>query len=380
MTTRRTARRRSGWSTFPLLVILALALGGCGSEDAAGGAADGNGGQDAEQAQDAAGEQECGELTPVTVRLNWVYNYNQVPLMTAADRGYYEDECLDVELEAGQGSGDTVTNVGSGVAEIGLADAISVMQAQAQDVPVTGVGVLWRQNAFAVIIRDAALEERGIDEPTPQDLHGMRLGAVTTGSPYTFWQAFVAQQDIDEAQIDEVSLSPPGFAEMVQGSVDFLANFTGSRFALERQDVSVSMMRGSDFGQIGYGLALLANDDWLEDNGDAVTRFLTATARGMMYSGENPDAAIDHVAAFNPDVGLDEAAREQERLPHLDSVELWADGGMENPESFLSFTAEGLEGTQRLLYDAGVLEGEPFDVNALWTDEYLPEPEAYIDG
>lgn len=386
-----------------MVTVIAMLLVACGGEEEGDGSADSgdtdsapsDAPDDADDDADDSGEtdsaagnsqgvgEDCDELTPVTVRLNWVYNYNQVPLMVAADRGYYEDECLDVSLEAGQGSADTVTSVASGVAEIGLSDAIAVMQGQAEDLPVTGVGVLWRQNAFAVIVNNDALEEHGIDEDglEPDDLEGMRLGAVTTGSPYIFWQAFMEQQGIDPEKIDEVSVAPPGFAELAQGSVDFIANFTGARFALERQGADISMMRGQDFGQTGYGLSFIANDDWLDEEGsdEAVRGFLAATGRGMMFSGEKDEEAMEHVAAFNPDVGLDEEAAEQERQPHLDAVELWAEGGMDAPEDFLGFSEEGLEETQALLYDAEVLEGEPFDVTERWTDEYLPESSEWTD-
>ncbi len=374
-----------------LLVALATVLAACGADDddpgpdpAAEEEADDEAEEPAEEEPADEPEEaadECDELTSITVRLNWVYNYNQVPLMVAHDRGYYEDECLDVSLEAGDGSADTVTSVASGAADVGLSDAIAVMQGQAQDLPVTGVGVLWRQNAFALLARQGALEEHGIDDLQPDDLEDLLLGAVTTGSPYIFWQAFIDQQGLDPDAIEQVSISPPGFAELAQGSVDFIANFSGARFALERQGVEVEMLLGQDHGQEGYGLSFLANDDWLAEDGsdEALRGFLRATARGMLYSGEHDVESMDHVAAFNPDVGLDEEAAEQERLPHLDSVELWADGGMDSPEDFLQFDEEGLRSTQALLYDAEILEGEPFEVMDYWTDEYLPDPDEYLD-
>lgn len=362
------------WTSRLLVVaaILGLLLAACGAEPEV---SDDAGDAETDEATDdgdgevAADEEECAELDPVTFRLNWVQNYNQLSMTVAFDKGWYEEECIDLDLQGGQGSGDTVQVVGTGAAEIGIADAVAVIQGQEQDLPVTAVGVLWRNNSFTVLIRDDALDT---DDPTPEDLYGLRFGAVTTGSPYIFWQAFVNQQDIDMSQIEEVSLSPPGFAEMAQGSVDFLAQFRGAQFLLAAQGVEVTALEAADFGQEGYGLAMIANSEWLEDNGDVVTRFLRASARGMIWSAENPEESVEILGKYQSD-----PAGELE--PFIDSVGLWTDEGADAPEEFFRFDDDGVLATQQLLYDAGVLEGEPGDILDQWTTEYLPEPDTYTD-
>lgn len=350
------------WIGVSLLAMLGLVTAACG-------------GGSSSSALGKPGE--CESKTAINFRLNWVFNYNQLPMQIAEKKGWYEDQCLDVKLEGGKGSADTTTNVASGAAELGLADAVAVMQGQAKDLPVTGVGVLWQQNDFAVIIRNEVLST---DDPEPSDLEGLTFGAVTTGSPYIFWKAFVNQQDLDVSKIKEVSIAPPGFAEMAQGSVDFLANFSGSVYALEAAEVPVTVLKASDFGQEGYGLAILANTSWLTENGEAMERFLTATAKAMVWSVENPEEAVDILAEFNPAVGKDEGTIDAELLPYKDSFEIWTPEGVEATDQYLRFTEEGLTATRDLLYDGGVLEGDPFPVEEQWTDEYLPEPASYEDA
>lgn len=316
----------------------------------------------------AAGE--CDTMDTVTFRLNWVQNYNQLPMTVADAQGFYADECLEVDIQGGQGSGDTVQVVGTGAAPIGIADTVAILQGQANDLPVTGVAVVWRNNAFAVLIRPDAV---GSDQPTPEDLYGLTHGAVTTGSPYIFWNAFVNEQGLDASQITEVSISPPGYAELAQGSVDFITNFRAAQFILEDQDVETLLLEAADYGQEGYGLAILANSDWLAEEGsdDILTRFLRASARGMMWSGNHPEEAIEILGEFNP--------RPQSELrPFTDSITLWSDEGLDDPQSFLTFTEERLRATQQLLYDGGVLEGEPGDVMEHWTTQYLPDPSTFI--
>jgi NitT/TauT family transport system substrate-binding protein len=317
---------------------------------------------------------ECEEMLPITFRQNWVFNYNQLPMQIAQKKGWYEEQCLDVKLEAGKGSADTATNVASGAADVGLADAVAVMQAQAKEVPVTGVGVMWQENDFAVLIRNEALEDK---TPEPTDLQGMTFGAVTTGSPYIFWKAFVNQQDLDTSSIKEVSIAAPGFAEMAQGSVDFLANFSGSVYALKASGVPVTVLEAADFGQEGYGLSIIANDRWLAENGEAMERFLTATAKAMVWSRANAREAVEILESFNPAVGKSQATIDAELLPYEDSFNLWTPQGPDATEQYLRFSEDGLETTRDVLYEGDVLEGEPFQVEDFWTEEYLPAPSSY---
>lgn len=368
----KTKRRGRRSMLAPVLAILALIVAACGGEGAdtgATGAGTPTGAADQPADQGTAGD--CESLDSITFRLNWVQNYNQVPITVAKDKGWYEDECLDVAIEGGQGSADTTQIVGTGAAEMGIADAVAVIQGQEKGLPVTGVGAMWRNNAFAVLIRGDAIET---DDPAPEDLYGLTFGAVTTGSPYIFWQAFVNQQNIDSSQIEQVSISAPGFAEFVQGSVDFIANFRGAKFILEAQGAEVVLLQAADYGQIGYGLSIIANSDWLEQesSGDIVTRFLRASARGMVWSGNNPEEAIEILGKYATDV-------EGELKPFQDSIKLWSDQGVNAPEEFFRFDAEGVEGTQQLLYDAGLLEGEPMPIMEHWTDQYLPDPSTYTN-
>lgn len=347
-------------ATLAALALITTACGGDGTTD---------------QALGEPGD--CQETVPVTFRMNWVFNYNQIPMQVAQEKGFYEEQCLEVKLEAGKGSGDTATNVGSGAAEVGMADAVAIIQAQAKELPLTGVAVLWQQNSFAVVIRDPAL---GTGSPEPTDLYGLTHGAVTTGSPYIFWKAFVNQQDLDTSRIKEVSIAPPGFAEMAQGSVDFITNFRGVIYNLNAAGVEATLLEAAEFGQEGYGLAVFANDRWLQENPEAMERFLTATAQGMVWSAEHPEEAIDILEKLNPAVGKSEEARQAELLPFKDSLELWTSEGPEVTDQYLQFTTEGLEATRDLLYDGEILKGDPLPVEDFWTDEYLPDPSAYEDA
>jgi len=317
----------------------------------------------------------CTTPTPVTFQLNWLQDYEQVPYYVALNKGYYRDQCLNVTIQPGRGSADTVTIVGSGTAQMGVADTVAILQGQAKSVPVTGVGIDWRKNAFAILIRKSALH--GITNPEPTDLYGLTFGAVTAGSPYIFWKAFVHEQNLDASKIKSESIAPPGYAQMVQGSVDFLANFASAGTDLESKGVPVVTMSGADYGQHAYGLGFLANSGWVSTHGEDVKRFLTATGKAMTWSAKNPDAALAIEAKVNPSLTATPAATKANLAGFKTDSALWAAESDTGLGTYFSFTDKGVQDSEQILYQGGVLTGTPADLSSKWTSKYIPDAASY---
>lgn len=317
----------------------------------------------------------CTTPTPITFQLNWLQDYEQVPYYVALNKGYYRDQCLNVTIQPGRGSAGTVTTVGSGTAQMGVADTVAIIQGQAKNVPVTGVAVAWRKNAFAIIVRKAALH--GIANPKPTDLYGLTFGAVTAGSPYIFWKAFVHEQHLDASKIKSVGLAPPGYAQMVQGSVDFLANFASAATDLESKGVPVVTLTGADFGQKAYGLGIFANTAWITNHGQDVQRFLTATARAMTWSAKNSSAALGIEAGYNPALTATAAATQANLAGFKTDSALWSTTTTNGLGTYFDFTTQGIQQSEQILYQGGVLNGNPVDLSSQWTSKYIPDPSTY---
>lgn len=320
----------------------------------------------------------CTTPDSLTFRLNWLQDYEQVAYYVALDKGYYRDQCLNVSIQPGRGSADTVTIVGSGTAQMGVADTVAIIQGQAKNIPVTGVGVDWRKNAFAIVVRKAALH--GIANPKPTDLYGLTFGAVTAGSPYIFWKAFVHEQHLNTSKIKTVAIAPPGYAEMVQGSVDFLANFASAATDLQSKGVPVVTLKGADFGQQAYGLGFLANTSWLATHGQDVTRFLTATGKAMTWSAQHPSQALAIEAKYNPSLTASPSATQANLAGFKTDSALWSSSSSNGLGTYFDFTKTGVDQSEQILYQGGVLNGNPVDVTPDWTSKYIPPPSAYQSG
>ncbi len=124
-----------------------------------------------------AGVPGCAES--ITFVTDFGFNGRHAYYYVALERGYYRQAGLDVSFVRGSGSVDAIRKVGAGAAQIGFADAGSLVLARANDgIPVRMVAVVYAAPPHAIY----ATEDSGIRKP--QDLVGHRI-ADSAGSANT---------------------------------------------------------------------------------------------------------------------------------------------------------------------------------------------------
>ena len=69
----------------------------------------------------------------VVLLLNW-YTYSEhAPFYLGKERGYFDQEGIDLDIQEGRGSGVTVQAVAAGTASFGYADVPTMMKAASKD-------------------------------------------------------------------------------------------------------------------------------------------------------------------------------------------------------------------------------------------------------
>src|ERR1700712_1182358 len=112
----------------------------------------------------------------VSLRLNWYLGGLHVPFYYGKEKGYYAAEGIDLTINEGRGSANTVQVVAAGFDTFGLADSSSVIATAAKGADIKSVMSLLNSTGFSVV----SLAETGIK--SPKDLEGKRL-AVSPGDP-----------------------------------------------------------------------------------------------------------------------------------------------------------------------------------------------------
>jgi NitT/TauT family transport system substrate-binding protein len=97
----------------------------------------------------------------VSFRLNWYLGGLHVPFYYGKERGFYAAEGIDLTINEGRGSANTVQVVAAGSDTFGLADSSSVILAESKGADVKSVMSLLNSTGFSVV----SLAETGIMVP-----------------------------------------------------------------------------------------------------------------------------------------------------------------------------------------------------------------------
>ena len=105
--------------------------------------------------------------TPIKFQLDWRFEGPAALFLASAAKGYYKAAGLDVTIDAGNGSGGTVTRVASGTYDMGFADLAALMEFHANnpDARAEGFGVVnhGRLALMASQVSDAFATKTRID-------------------------------------------------------------------------------------------------------------------------------------------------------------------------------------------------------------------------
>ena len=234
--------------------------------------------------------------TPIKFQLDWRFEGPSALFLLPTAKGYFKQAGLDVTVDAGNGSGGTVTRIASGSYDMGFADMAALMEFHANnpDAPNKPVAVMMVYNNTPAAA--FALKKSGIAKPG--DLTGKKLGAPVFDAGRRAFPIFAKANGI--GNVAWTSMDPPLRETMlVRGDVDAITGFSfTSLLNLEARGVKpqdVNVMNYADYGVKLYGNAIIASPKLIKENPAAVKAFLVAFAKGAKDVMANPAAAIEYV-------------------------------------------------------------------------------------
>ncbi len=238
------------------------------------------------------------QTTPIKFQLDWRFEGPSALFLTPAAKGYFKDAKLDVSIDAGNGSGGTVTRVASGAYDMGFADLAALMEFHANnpDAPNKPVAVMMVYNDTPASVM--ALKKSGIK--TPADLNGKKLGAPVFDAGRRAFPIFAKANAV--TGVTWTAMDPPLRETMlVRGDVDAITGFTfTSLLNLEARGVKaedVVVLPYPNYGVKLYGNVIIASPKLVKENPAAIKAFLQAFAKGAKDVMANPAAAIADVKA-----------------------------------------------------------------------------------
>src|SRR6185436_2319351 len=156
--------------------------------------------------------------TPVKFTLDWRFEGPAAPFTVALDKGYFKAEGLDVTIDTGNGSRESIPRVASGTYDIGAGDVNSLIRFRDENpsIDLKAVMMVYDRPPFAIVGR----KSKGI-APDPKSLAGKKFGAPAADGAYAQWPIFKSVNSLDDSTMKFENVGFPVREPMLaSGEVD----------------------------------------------------------------------------------------------------------------------------------------------------------------
>jgi len=307
----------------------------------------------------------ASDVTLITDFLLWGWHS---PYFAGVAEGFFEDEGLNVTIQAGAGSVDTATQLATGNVDFGLIDISTAIKAMSEGADFKLIGVHLEQYPGGFLY----IEERNsIDDWA--DFEGLTIGASPTDAYLTALPGLMEQNGADPSAYTLVEMEPAATTgALVAGTVEAIPGSAMTapprRAAAAEEDLTLGRFGFSDNGFDAVGFAIATTTDHYENDKEMVQSFVGGWAMAMLWSIENQAAAVDHFIAANPEKILELETESLEAgislTPHEGSYFGFDDARMQYTIDFVNETYE-----------------TDFDGSASYTNEFIDAlPDGYTDG
>lgn len=245
----------------------------------------------------------CGKNTPAagdltTVTLNEVaHSIFYAPQYVAIEKGYFEEEGIDLQLVTGFGADKVMTAVLSGEADIGFMGSESSIYVYSQnpDDSIINFAQLTQRAGNFLVAREP-MENFQWSDLKGKDILGGRKG----GMPQMVFEYILKKHNLDPAEdmnIDQSIDFGSTAAAFSGGQGDFTVEFEPSASKLEKEGAGyVVASLGVDSGYVPY-TAYSAKHGFLAENPELIQGFTNALQKGMDYVQNHTPEEIAEVIA-----------------------------------------------------------------------------------
>ncbi len=316
---------------------------------------------------DQYNQSDDSEPIDVTLFLAFIPSVQFAPIYMALENGYFEEEGINVTLEYSFNEIDGVDRLALNDLQFGIISGEQVILARGAEKPLVYVMEWYHRFPVGIVVPDDS------DIETLEDLEGKAVGLPGFfGASYIGLRALLDEADLDES---DLFLQPIGFtapelmcAEQVDAAVVYIAN---EPLTIANDCFDVRVIEVSDYANL-ISNGLVTNEETIEENPELVEGMVRAIVRGIEDTIEDPETAFD-VSVENIE-DLTEDQYETQRQVLINSIELWRSDnpGETNPEAW--------ELTQEVLLSTELLEEPVDDLEAAYSNEFVPDMEAEDDA
>lgn len=225
------------------------------------------------------------KAAPVHIRFGVGSAIAYNPVYVAKEKGFYEEEGLDVELLWLQASPEVIQAIIGGSADGGVGGSFGMIAGAAQGAPVITVAIYaYGGERLALAVRT----DSGIKTLT--DLYGKKVGFQSGAIGQQMFQTMAQIEKLDTSKIDIVFLNNVDMAAAVAAkSLDAIVTWEPQPSLLESKGLVKVLQRGGKYlqspGCVMFGTA------YIKKNPEVVSRFVKAHFRACRFVRQSPKEA-----------------------------------------------------------------------------------------
>lgn len=240
-------------------------------------------------------------LTRLTVGLDFTVSGYHAPWFVAKDKGYFADEGLEVNINRGYGSGDTVRKLTTGVIDVGLAHPAPLVIAISEGAQLRIVMGYFANEMCSLY----SFGEKG-NVLSPKALEGKKWGGPEGDVCTILLRPLSEIAEFDYQRIRFINMDAPSrIPALVRGDIDVTGSFYDKDVLFEEagKQANLSLVTGryANWLQM-YSNSVITSDRLIEENPQVVRGFVRALLRALEFTLENPEEAADVVMRNNPEL------------------------------------------------------------------------------
>ncbi|UWQ19225.1 ABC transporter substrate-binding protein [Jannaschia sp. M317] len=274
-----------------------------------------------------------GHANSVTLQLQWVTQAQFAGYYVALDKGFYEEEGIDVTILPGGPDIAPPQVLAGGGADAMLNWMPSALSAREKGLPVVNIAQPFKTSGLML----TCWKDTGITGP--QDFKGKTIGVWFFGNEYPFL-SWMSQEGIStDGGDDGVTVLKQGFNvdPLLQRQADCISTMTYNEYG-QVLDAGVSEDELVTFKYEDMGVATLEDgiyvlEENLEDEAfkEKMVKFVRASMKGWKYAEENPGEAAE-IVLDNDETGAQTEAHQVRMMGEIAKLTAGSNGALDEAD------------------------------------------------
>ncbi|AFL53455.1 NitT/TauT family transport system substrate-binding protein [Sinorhizobium fredii] len=269
----------------------------------------------------------------VTLQLKWVTQAQFAGYFVAKDKGFYEEEGLDVDIKPGGPDIAPPQVIAGGGADVIVDWMPSALATREKGVPLVNIAQPFKKSGMML----TCLKESGVK--TPEDFKGKTLGVWFFGNEYPFLSWMSQLKIPTDGGTNGVTVLKQGFNvdPLIQKQAACISTMTYNEYwqvidaGIKPEDLVTFKYEDQGVATLEDGLYVL--EDKLKDAAfkEKMVKFVRASMKGWKYAEENPDEAAD-IVLENDSTGAQTEKHQKRMMGEIAKLTAGSNGALDEAD------------------------------------------------